>query len=88
MSDSAIIIDNLSKTYHVQERSGDSFGIIKDFFKPKYINVDALKSISIDIKEGEIVAVIGKNGSGKSTLIKHICGILRPDIGNIEVLGM
>ena len=48
---------------------------------------DALRSISLEIAEGEKMAVIGPNGSGKTTLLLHLNGILRPTSGSIEVCG-
>ena len=46
-------------------------------------NVNVLKNINLNIKSGEIVALVGDNGAGKSTLIKVITGIHRPNSGNI-----
>nr|WP_243123968.1 ABC transporter ATP-binding protein [Pelotomaculum schinkii] len=46
-----------------------------------------LKGVSLDIKEGEFVAVLGENGAGKSTMLKQITGMLKPDRGRVEVLG-
>ena len=43
------------------------------------------KDISFDIKEGQVLAVIGRSGSGKSVLIKHINRLLKPDKGKIYV---
>ena len=48
-----------------------------------YGNIQALKGISMDIHEGEIVTLIGANGAGKSTLLKTISGLLKPKQGNI-----
>ncbi len=48
-------------------------------------NLEALRNISLQIKEGEIVSIIGKNGSGKSTLAKLIAGIIKPNSGKILV---
>ena len=52
-----------------------------------YGDVQVLKKVSLDVKEGELVAVIGANGAGKTTLIKTISGILRPREGEIEFQG-
>lgn len=43
----------------------------------------ALKDVSLDFNEGEIVAVIGHTGSGKSTLLQHLNGLLKPDSGDV-----
>jgi energy-coupling factor transport system ATP-binding protein len=48
---------------------------------------EVIKDLSLDIKEGEFVAVLGENGAGKSTMLKHITGMLKPDRGRVEVLG-
>jgi ABC-type polysaccharide/polyol phosphate transport system ATPase subunit len=46
-----------------------------------------LRGISLQIKHGEHVGVIGRNGSGKSTLLKLIAGVVRPDFGTVFVDG-
>ncbi|MDA7430360.1 ABC transporter ATP-binding protein [Primorskyibacter aestuariivivens] len=43
--------------------------------------------ISIDLRKGEIHAIIGPNGAGKSTLIQMICGGLKPDAGQVRLMG-
>ena len=48
----------------------------------------ALDGVSLDIRKGEFVAVIGHNGSGKSTLAKHINGLMLPMSGQVIVKGM
>lgn len=48
----------------------------------------ALKGVSVEIKKGEFVAVLGSNGCGKSTLAKHFNAILVPDEGNVIVDGI
>lgn len=50
--------------------------------------VDALKDVSLDVKQGEFVAIVGRNGSGKSTLAKHINALLLPSAGEIIVDGL
>ncbi len=44
---------------------------------------DVLKDINIDIKEGEMLSIVGKNGAGKSTLSKLICGFVKADKGKL-----
>ena len=44
-----------------------------------------LKGFSLDVREGETVALIGYSGSGKSVTIKHIVGLLEPDSGTVFV---
>ena len=52
-----------------------------------YGNIQALKGISLEINEGEIVTLIGANGAGKSTLLKTISGLLKPKQGDILFKG-
>ena len=50
--------------------------------------IQALKGISLNLNEGEIVALIGANGAGKSTTLKTISGIMHPREGSIEFNGV
>ena len=52
-----------------------------------YGKIHALKGISFEVNEGEIVALIGANGAGKSTTLKTISGMLRSRTGSIEFMG-
>ena len=72
MSDSVIQIRNLSKVYR------DFWGRAK---------VKALKSLSLDVKKGEVFGLLGPNGSGKTTTLKLLLGLLFPTEGEIQILG-
>lgn len=50
--------------------------------------IEALRGVSVDVNQGEFVAIVGRNGSGKSTLAKHINALLLPSEGEIVVDGL
>jgi energy-coupling factor transport system ATP-binding protein len=50
--------------------------------------VEALKGVSLTIKNGEFVAIMGQNGAGKTTLVKHFNGLLKPSTGKVIVNGV
>jgi branched-chain amino acid transport system ATP-binding protein len=52
-----------------------------------YGNIQALKGVSLEVEQGEIVTLIGSNGAGKSTLLKSLSGLLKPKQGDIRYLG-
>ena len=52
-----------------------------------YGSIHAIRNVSFDVNEGEIVTLIGANGAGKSTILKTISGLLRPKAGNIDFDG-
>jgi len=61
---------------------------VQKTFDPGSINeVYALRGVSLEIKEGEFVTIIGTNGSGKSTLLNAVAGAFLPDSGKVEVAG-
>ena len=49
-----------------------------------YGGIEALKGISIDVPDGQIVTLIGANGAGKSTLLRTIMGLVKPQSGTVE----
>jgi ABC-2 type transport system ATP-binding protein len=61
---------------------------ISDLSKTYASGFEALKSVSLDIRRGEIFALLGPNGAGKTTLISIICGIVTPSSGSVSVDGM
>lgn len=58
--------------------------IIKaDDIKKSYGETHAMRGISLEIKRGEVLAIMGPSGSGKSTLLHTLAGIIRPDSGKV-----
>jgi len=55
--------------------------------KTFYGNIQALKDVSLEISEGEIITLIGANGAGKSTTLMSVCGIVPPRSGEVLFLG-
>ena len=87
-SDLAVEVTQLSKTYHLFNKPSDRFmqglwGKRRQYFH----EVQALKDVSLSIKRGDTVGIIGKNGSGKSTLLQIICGTVQPTSGACQVYG-
>lgn len=86
--DVAIKVAALSKCYHIYDRPRDRLLQMlarnrKQFFREFW----ALRDVSLEIKKGAIVGIIGRNGSGKSTLLQLICGTLNPTSGSVMVEG-
>ena len=52
-----------------------------------FAGVTALAGVDLELRAGEMLALVGANGAGKSTLVKIICGALAPDAGTLEVGG-
>lgn len=86
--DWAIKIDHLSKVYKIFDKPSDRVREALNPFGKRYSkDFYALNDVSLTIKKGETVGIIGKNGAGKSTLLKVITGVLTPTSGNIQVNG-
>lgn len=72
-------VENLSKIYMVRNRKG--------LFKSEKSAVEALKGITLEVKQGEIFGLLGPNGAGKTTLIKILTTLLLPSGGDAWVNG-
>jgi len=80
-----ITVKNLTKVYKTTVK-GKNF--ISDIFARKYKETIAVKNISFEVRESELVGLIGPNGAGKTTTLKILSGILYPTSGTCKVLGM
>lgn len=69
-------VDSLEKTIEIEDLH-KSYGAIR-----------ALDGTNLTVAPAQVFGLLGPNGSGKTTLIKAICGILKPDRGNIRVFGL
>ena len=58
--------------------------VSKTFVDRRGKRVEALDALSLELREGELVAVVGPSGCGKSTLLELVCGLLEPDTGRID----
>lgn len=84
----AVEVRSLSKTFKIKEKEKGFLGSLKSLTSTKYKIKQAVNDVSFDVYEGEMVAFLGPNGAGKSTTIKMLTGILQPDDGEINVLGL
>ena len=58
-----------------------------DNLSVKYGVIEAVKDVSFEVNEGEVVTLIGDNGAGKTSILRTISGLVRPSAGKIEFLG-
>ena len=91
-----ISVSAVSKCYQIYDRPEDR---LKQSLLPRlqralgrapsnyYEEFWALRDVSLNIRKGETVGIIGRNGSGKSTLLQTICGTLTPTSGSVEING-
>ena len=67
--------------------NNDSVLLTMTGISKRFPGVKALSGASIDLKAGEVHALVGENGAGKSTLIKILTGVYQPDDGSIDLYG-
>jgi ABC-2 type transport system ATP-binding protein len=80
--ENAIQTINLTKTFTSKVQSSEA-----GFFKRKTVTVNAVDSLNLEIKKGELFGLLGPNGAGKTTLVKMLCTLLPPDSGTALING-
>lgn len=86
--DTAIELRSVYRTYRLYDQKIDRLKEALDPFNNSYHrDFIALNNVTLDVKKGEVLGVVGRNGSGKSTLLKVISGILPPSSGEMRVDG-
>ncbi|MEO0970418.1 MAG: ATP-binding cassette domain-containing protein [Cyanobacteria bacterium J06639_18] len=84
---SIIVAQHLSKSYPVAVKEPGLKGTIDHFFRRKYREINAVRDISFEIDQGEVVGFLGANGAGKTTTLKMLAGLIHPSKGKIRVGG-
>ncbi|MEZ0276243.1 MAG: ABC transporter ATP-binding protein [Roseimicrobium sp.] len=103
MSDPIIQVENLGKMYQIQHQTGERYTALRDVLTRKVAGIFrrnpsaqqppgseefwALKDVSFEVNQGEVVGIIGRNGAGKSTLLKILSRITEPTEGRITLRG-
>jgi ABC-2 type transport system ATP-binding protein len=83
----AVQADAVSKRYRIYHNKSRTLKETIFRGRGQYEDFDALSDVSLTVREGESVGILGANGSGKSTLLKLIARIIRPDRGSVTVNG-
>jgi len=94
MSDAVIRVEGIGKRYRVGQR--ESYRALRDVLSNAFRSngrrapkdfIWAVRNVSFEVKQGEVVGLIGRNGAGKSTLLKLLARITRPTVGRAELHG-
>jgi ABC-type polysaccharide/polyol phosphate transport system ATPase subunit len=90
MKSPVIKVENVTQRFRlIQERPDSVRELFTKLFRHKseFHNFEAVRNVSFEVHEGEIVGLVGRNGSGKSTLLKIVAGVYKPTFGRVEVRG-
>lgn len=103
MSNAIIQVENVGKSYRIQHRQRERYTALRDVISSKVRSwvqpavrrqtgdseeeFWAIKDLSFEVREGEVVGIIGRNGAGKSTLLKLLSRITAPTTGRIHLRG-
>jgi len=78
---------NICKEFQLTEKDPGLLAAIKGLIIRRKLKRVALNNVSLSVRSGEIIGLIGANGAGKTTLVKILAGIVYPTSGGISVLG-
>ena len=82
-----IELEQLSKSYRVYQKAEGLAAAVRGLWHRDYRDVEAVKSISLRVEQGEFVAFLGPNGAGKTTTLKLLSGVITPTSGTAHVMG-
>ena len=83
-----LIVRDVTMTNSTLKNNEQKVIIVADSVKKKFGDLEVLKGISMEVKKGEVICIIGPSGSGKSTFIRCINGLNPVDSGSIKVNGI
>jgi len=83
----AIEVRGLTKTFRTYKKQPGFAGALKGLWRRHYETTYAVKEVSFQVEEGELVGFLGPNGAGKTTTLKMLSGLLYPSSGSASVLG-
>lgn len=87
MSDTIIKVENVSVAFWQNNVGVYSLKDLITYRKSPFKSINILNNISLEVKRGESLGILGRNGSGKSTLLRTIAGIIKPQSGTVTVNG-
>jgi ABC-type polysaccharide/polyol phosphate transport system ATPase subunit len=85
----AVKVDDVSKTFKLphQRYSTLKERALHPFRSRTFDEFEAVKAVTLDVRQGEFFGIVGRNGSGKSTLLKCLAGIYEPNRGSVAISG-
>jgi ABC-2 type transport system ATP-binding protein len=83
----AIVVSSLSRAFRTYRKAPGFLGALKGLIHREFDTTWAVRHLSFEVAEGEMVGFLGSNGAGKTTTLKMLSGLLHPTSGDARVLG-